>query len=173
MAIVVEDGTGVTGANSYVSLTEVGTYCSTRGLDEWAAAVSDAVREAALLRGMDYIDSIPFKGEKEDFQNELEWPRVGWYDAISYGSVEYTTGAYDAYIPDGLKKATCRAAYEEILSTGVLQAASTRDDYVQTKTIDVISTTYFEGAENTRGDFPVVLGHLKGLLKTGARVKRT
>lgn len=33
MAIIVEDGTGVTGANSYISLADARTYATNRGFE--------------------------------------------------------------------------------------------------------------------------------------------
>jgi hypothetical protein len=173
MAIVVEDGTGISAANSYVTVEEVDDYCSQRGLSEWENA-SDDDKEAALMRGMDYIESFRFRGDKVNFENPLEWPRLGWYNEVSYGTTAYILGAYDAHIPLGVKRATCRAAYEELMNKGTLQASLSKEDFIQSETVDVITTSYFDSMPGSIVDsFPVIKNHLKGLLRDSVVVRRT
>jgi hypothetical protein len=175
MALVVEDGTGITGANTYETLANVETYCEERGLTDWTNSADDDAKEQAILRGMDYLESLSYKGDKADYANELEWPRVGWYSDVAYGTIEYTTGAYDQDIPDRLKRALCRAAYEEFLVPGCLQVTLSKADYIKRQKVDVIETEYFDGAElAATPTYQVVIGHLKGLLRGGATtVRRT
>ena len=80
MAIVVEDGTGVTGANSYISVSTLESYASDRGVT--IAAVDTAAKEALLLISMDYIESLAYKGMKLRRDNALVWPRAFvWVDS--------------------------------------------------------------------------------------------
>lgn len=144
MSIVVEDGSVVSGANSYVTLEEVESYCEDRGFTAWASA-SDTDQEAALHRAMDYVESQEYKGSKTAYDNPLEWPRVGWfyqaYDINQFRSVLITD--YEAYIPPKLKTAVCRAAYEELIDPGCLQKTLTQEDYLVSQDIaGAISTTY-------------------------------
>lgn len=71
MAIIVEDGTGKTNSNSYVSEAELATYMTDRGLTLTGTAAT------LLIQAMDYIESQPFKGVKGSDTQALQWPRWG------------------------------------------------------------------------------------------------
>lgn len=72
MALIIEDGSVVTGANSYVSLVDAQAYATERGLGV-------TVTEAMLLEAMDYIEALraDFQGSKTYKANPLQWPRIG------------------------------------------------------------------------------------------------
>lgn len=70
MALIVEDGSIVTGANSYVSTTDLTTYATARGV----TLVAD--EEQLLIKAMDYIESLRFKGVKRTQDQALQWPRI-------------------------------------------------------------------------------------------------
>lgn len=70
MAIVVEDGTIVTGANSYVTEAELTAYATARGV----TLTGDT--EELLIKSMDYIEGLGFKGIKKTSDQPLVWPRV-------------------------------------------------------------------------------------------------
>jgi hypothetical protein len=76
MSIVIEDGTLVSGANSYVSLTDARAYAVARGVT-LPADNDDA--EAVLLKAVDYLESFDsrYKGERVDRDQSLAWPRSG------------------------------------------------------------------------------------------------
>jgi hypothetical protein len=77
MALIVEDGTGLVDAESYVSIVDCGTYCTAHGLSAWTGA--DAVKEAALRNATQYIDTnYSFKYEKTYVDQALEFPRYYW-----------------------------------------------------------------------------------------------
>lgn len=78
MTLTVEDGTGVSGADSYISLTDARAYAVTRGI---ALAALDADAEVQLRRGFDYIETFGdrLKGEPVDAAQETTWPRVYVY----------------------------------------------------------------------------------------------
>lgn len=73
MAIVVEDGTRVTGANSYVTEAELTTYATARGI----TITGDT--EELLIKAMDYLESLEYKGIKVAFDQALQWPRADVY----------------------------------------------------------------------------------------------
>ena len=72
-------------------------------------------------------------------------------------------------IPAGLKKARCRAAYEEFMSPGCLQSSVTTG--IKREKIDVIEVEYQDAAGSlnkfSKTVYPAVEGFLKGLLNTG------
>lgn len=81
--IIVEDGSRVSGANSYISEAELNTYATDRGI---TIAGTDAV---LLIQAMDYIESLNFIGYKSTDTQELQWPRTGVYlDAYPVDSDE-------------------------------------------------------------------------------------
>ena len=55
MALIVEDGSGLSGANSYASTAQADTYASDRGLTAWTG--DTATKEAALIRATDYLEA--------------------------------------------------------------------------------------------------------------------
>lgn len=80
MAIIVEDGSIVAGANSYVSRAACTTYHADRANAEWAAA-TDAAKDAALIRATELLDaSYSWKGEIASDAQALRWPRYGVID---------------------------------------------------------------------------------------------
>lgn len=97
MAIVVEDGSVVTNANSYVSEAELSTYADTRGI-----TISDSDREKWLILAMDYLETLDFIGRKQLETQELQWPR----DRVYIDRYLLDEGV----IPDELKNAQMHLA---------------------------------------------------------------
>lgn len=80
MALVTEDGTGLSNAESYVSLADATTRHAALGNADWAAAASDTVREQALRRATVYMEGAyrsRWKGTKLLRDQALSWPRYG------------------------------------------------------------------------------------------------
>jgi hypothetical protein len=73
MAIVVETGEIVDGANSYVSEADLTSFATARGV----TLTGD--EEALLIQAMDYIESLSYKGLKKTRDQDLQWPRSGVY----------------------------------------------------------------------------------------------
>lgn len=70
MSIVVEDGSLVLNANSYVSEAELSAYATARGI------TISGDTEQLLIRAMDYLESQSFLGDKYTEEQALQWPRV-------------------------------------------------------------------------------------------------
>lgn len=81
MTVIVEDGSGVTNANSYISIADADVYFGTRLYsDDWTGA-TELVKEAALLHATMLIDNyVKWLGVKSDSDQSLAWPRVGIYE---------------------------------------------------------------------------------------------
>lgn len=73
MTIVIENGTEVTGANSYATEAELAAYAAARGVSITADT------EQLLIRAMDYIEAQSFAGIKSSSTQPLQWPR---YDVV-------------------------------------------------------------------------------------------
>lgn len=77
---IVEDGTGITDANSYVSIQWADDYFTDRGNSTWAAAL-DTNKQVALVKATDYIDATySFSGFKLTATQALVWPRSSAVD---------------------------------------------------------------------------------------------
>ena len=74
MALTVENGTIVAGADSYVSLTDARTKAAALGL---TLPVADADAEVALRKGRLYVDGYEgqFSGQRVSQTQPLAWPR--------------------------------------------------------------------------------------------------
>lgn len=75
MAIVVEDGTNVANANSFVTEAELTAYLSERGI------VPTGSLSVALIKAMDYIRSVEsrLQGSRSYTSQRLPFPRTGLY----------------------------------------------------------------------------------------------
>lgn len=114
MALVIEDGTGKSNSESYVSVADTQAYAELRGL-EFDASDEDA--EAALRRATTWIDAryrSGFSGYRVNRRNQsLEWPRHDAYDAAD-NYVTYNT------VPREIVQATEEAAIRELVEPGSL-----------------------------------------------------
>ena len=111
LSFVVEDGTGVSGATSYVALADADQYVENRPHHEHSAvwnAAADSSKHGALIAATAYLDAMyNFKGTKADGDNELSWPRMSAYDREGYAILE-------TEIPTALKDACVELAMRAI-----------------------------------------------------------
>jgi hypothetical protein len=80
MTIVVEDGTGKSTAESYISVADASTYFSARGNTSWAAITTDALREGYLRLATEYMTQMyrnRWQGARYTETQALDWPRTG------------------------------------------------------------------------------------------------
>lgn len=71
MAIIVEDGSIIENANSYVDTATFEAYAAARGI----TLTGDS--EQLLIQAMDYIEGLSFQGRKSTQDQPLQWPRYG------------------------------------------------------------------------------------------------
>ena len=69
MAIIVEDGSGVLGANSYINGAGLDAYGLARGI----SFVGD--KDVLLTLAALYIEQLPFIGDKKTKAQPIQWPR--------------------------------------------------------------------------------------------------
>jgi hypothetical protein len=76
MALTIEDGSLVSGANSYVTLADARAYAEDRGA---VLPIDDDDAEVVILKAMDYLESFSdrFKGWRVERDQALSWPRSG------------------------------------------------------------------------------------------------
>lgn len=98
MAIVVEDGTGKSDAESYINVADATTYHAARGNAAWAALASDTVREQMLRKATDYMEQayrLRWAGTRLTSTQALSWPR---YD-VPQKDAPGGYGPWPAYYP--------------------------------------------------------------------------
>lgn len=103
MALVVETGSVVSGANSYITAAEYRAWAVDRGI---TVAESDDAIERSILRAMDYFEQLLFIGNKANENQPLQWPRT---EALIDG---YYADATE--IPTQVKRALYEATKVEI-----------------------------------------------------------
>lgn len=72
MALTIEDGSGVSGADSYASITDLTTYASSYG---FILPTTDAEKEALLRRAALQMNLMKWKGQRVSATQSLAWPR--------------------------------------------------------------------------------------------------
>lgn len=136
MALIIEDGTGKTDAQSYASAATLTAYALARGITLTAA--DDTAKEALLVQGMDYIEQQPFKGYKYTDEQALQWPRGNvWIDGYSVAVDE---------IPQLLIDALCENAIG--IDGGTNPLANVGRSIKKEKVGD-IEVEYMDGARDT------------------------
>lgn len=135
MALTVEDGTGVDGANSYVTLVEVRAYASARGLTIPAV---DADLEKLVVKSTDYLEAQRrrYVGLRVNGQGYLQWPRMqDDGSGVVIDGCELTT----TEVPSELKLAQCQLVAElvDVDPLGTVSGAAIRREK-----IDVLETEY-------------------------------
>ena len=140
--LIVEDGTGVADANTYVDLIYLASYASDRGL---TLPTLDVDREVYLLRAMDYLESrrAIFQGSKTDPAQSLQWPREG-------AQIDCEDIANDV-IPVELKRAQSQLVVEQQQGTKLFPTprTSTTDGFVIEKTVGPLTKRWAPGGAGT------------------------
>lgn len=72
--IIVEDGSVVANANSYVTVAELQAFAADRGIDTFTGDESEL-----LIQAMDYLEIQNYIGLKLNRDQELQWPRADVY----------------------------------------------------------------------------------------------
>ena len=128
--LIIEDGSGVDGANSYTSILNAKNYAQSRGitLDEDPLVIGQQ-----LVRAFDFIETYECK-----FQGERVYPATAWpRDGVCLGKYNFPSDQ----IPTQLKTAQIELVIAQ--ERGVdLFAVISAQDYVTEETVGPITTKY-------------------------------
>ena len=150
--MVVEDGTGLSNADSFVSVAYADTYFSTRNVTAWASLTN---KEALLIKATDYIEAVyseAWKGTTLTDTQSLSFPRI-IDDATVY--------------PDRLLKAVCELAYKA--NSGDL-LVDVEQRTIEEK-IDVITVKYAEYSDQ-KTQYSMVYGLISPYLMSSGVSKK-
>jgi len=162
MAFTVEDGTGLSTSNAYVSVAEADAYFTEATL-QWAG--TNLAKERAIVRATRAIDLMganKFLGVKLVETQALAWPRDEAYDR---DGIELTG------LPVYLKRAVFEAALQELLVEGTTMP-NTSQQVVMERVEGAVQVSYSEGSYQGT-TFGSIRGWLDYICKgSGMRVVR-
>lgn len=145
VSLIVEDGSCVPSANSYVSLDFADSYMRNAGHSDWEKKTENE-RKSYLINATSYIDrtytKVGWKGQKKFHRRQaLCFPRVELFDK---------DGDEVLGIPDELKKAVCEAAF--IATTTSLFAIKDSSGSIKRQKVDVLEVEYYSESDSS-GDY--------------------
>lgn len=154
MALIIEDGTGVDNANSYISVAEARSFASLRSL---ILPANDSAVEVLIVKAFDYLESLDYKGNHANPPQSAEFPRRDLYlQGVLFAENE---------IPNKLKQAQSQLTFEAVNTD--LQPTGNGKEVIKEK-VDVVEVQYSEkGINVARPTFTTVNSFLKDLLKSG------
>lgn len=139
MSIVVEDGTGLSNAESYLSVSGADSYHTNRGNDSWTG--SDAVKEQALRKATEYLDNhYQWIGDIYLTTQTLNWPRTFAYD--SQGR------AVNNIVPSKVENAAAELALLALSED--LVPVTTSSDYAKREKVGDLEIEYRDSAPASR-----------------------
>ena len=157
MALIIEDGSGVANANSYVTAAQWDAWATARGISH---SHSTSKIEEFILTAMDYIEAQNFLGRKATNAQSLQWPRTEVYiDSYSVNSDE---------IPNQLKNALYEVT--RTVADGNF-ALSARGRQTTQEKIGEITVTYKNNASMNK-ETPAVTSALRKITKSANAVSR-
>ncbi len=168
MSLVVEDGSGMSNAESYVSVNDVTAYNDAHNaVAAWTSADTTA-RERALRLATQYLEATynqRWLGERLTETQALAWPRsCVWLDGYVVD---------DGDMPRALLDATCELALRAIVSpliNDLTEPGMVDLDRVKVGPIEV--EQHFVGGRGQVPIYRVVDGLLRGLVMGGDIVLR-
>lgn len=131
MALIVETGQIVEGANTYVDLTEVRAYAGARGV---TVSDDDAVLSGQIINAMDYLEGFEprFRGNRVSAAQSLSWPRK---NVVVHG-FDFP----DDEIPNELKSAECQLVLA--IANGVDLAPIAQGPAIKREKLGPLETEY-------------------------------
>lgn len=167
MALIVETGAIVTGANSYVTIAQADTYHALAGLRAWLEA-DDLQKEHALVQATKELEAR-FRGfwlgsKRNDSATvayqKLAWPRTG---VVDEDGIELD----ELLIPDVVKDAQCEIAALIVSGSSLLQREVTAESAsITSESVGPISVSYGKSGQLT-STFPLIERMLSGVCRTG------
>ena len=158
MALVIEDGSGKEGAESYATVAEYVAYHEKMGND--VSGQSEADQQAALRKAAQYMHRYSWKGERVYERQSLDWPRA-WVEANDHPIRQDV-------VPERVKNAQAELAFRAI-NNGDLLADLDRN--IQSAQLGPMSVTYASGSRE-QTQFAAVTNLVRPYIHTGTKLVR-
>lgn len=163
MTFTVEDGTGLSSSNSYLSVADADAYFDLRDRSEWTGTNDE--KETALIKATDYIDNRwghLMLGSVLKTDQALEFPRTGFTGIptrLEQACAEYAVRALtNSLMPDPDFDSTNKDIIEK--SEGLGKGALTE------------SVRYASAQPRQFRRYPVPDGLMRSFVRSGGRVIR-
>jgi hypothetical protein len=155
--LIVEDGTGVEDANSYIDTSFAENYLLGERLTQFSV-LSNEEKEAAIISGTQLVDNLyTWEGRRKSLEQGLNWPRSG---------VEIDGFTIEG-IPAAIKKAVCEAVF--LFISGESFYSTENDRVVTSEKVDTLQITYGntkESGKTVHSRFEVLDMLCRDLIKT-------
>lgn len=167
MALIVEDGTGLSDAESYNSVTEFRAWATAQG-KTLTDSDTDAKIEEASRRAVVWQDTTfrpRFSGYKRNQRDQaLECPRIGAYDFSTYGDVVNAYGSNvsidvtipETEIPKEIKQAQHEATFRELNTPGYLLPDVVLGTQIKSASVDGAVSVTYHGAGGVKSALPIM-----------------
>ena len=147
--LIVEDGSGVENANTYIDVAYLTSFASDRG---YTISTVQLVQEQQILKAMDYLFwfADQWQGVKTNASNALHWPRR----YVSLDCAEFPSNS----IPTQLKNAQAQLVVEQQARTLLWPKprTSTIEGLVQEKTVGPLTKKFaFTGRGIANANAPI------------------
>lgn len=154
MPLIIEDGTGVIGAQSYATVAEAQSYAEARGINSLS---NDDSAEQWLIRASDYMETFTdFQGVTTYTDQVLKFPRNGLYINDVY--VDKVT------IAPLVKKCQIEIALMFAAGVDLLSASlNVGESQVKNEKVGPIEQEYFESSSFNVATTPAVDAYLNQL----------
>lgn len=140
--IVVEDGSGVVGANSYISTAFVDAYAALRGNSTWATYTA-AQKAAACIVASQYLDATQtWVGVQGAYAQGMQWPRNEAFDTKRLLDVPTNV------VPPDLMNCAADLATKVASGTTLFEDLE-RGGMIKSESVSGLSTTYMDNAPPT------------------------
>lgn len=149
MDLIIEDGTGKTDANSYVTLAEAEAFHELQGsAEKWTALSADDKAKNLILAFMDMEGMYRGKwiGQKHNPKQAAAWPR-----SVKVGGDETLTDPDGVFIavdevPRPVKEAQLQVSLIRLNGGTFSMQTVTKDQYLKRKKVDVLEKEWSDKA---------------------------
>lgn len=167
MTLIVEDGTGLSTAESFCSIADATSYHAKYGNEAWLSQ-PDSEREIHLRRATQFLEAEfrgRWKGIRVKTEQALAWPR---YDVCDEDEAWVSSSAVPVQVRDATAILALISATETLVPD--LEAGAVKRERV--KVGDIEEETEYVGAKRERKSYTLAEQMLRPLLEPAGRLYR-
>lgn len=154
MALTIETGAIVAGADSFATAAELATFAAAYGLTVPATA---AEQEVLLRRAAVAMASLPWRGERVSAAQTLAWPRIG----VSAHGFAVAATAVPAAIKQGQMALAAEIHADDLAPPDEKKGAITREK------VDAIEVEYAQARASRAAPKRASVGHFMPYMTAG------
>lgn len=168
--LIIEDGTGVINANSYVSTTDIDTYAASSPIGNKWIANTTALKESCAVQAAVYLDSVYASPNRLQGRRQYPWQNMAWPRAYCYDRDSVPIN--NNYIPPSWVTAQMELALRSAMYNNSLTPDITRGNgFAQKESVGPISRTFMTGTPSQRS-YPYVEQILANIMQPSTVLQR-